>query len=158
VINDCEFLEGAAFIRLVNSGYRVAIAHASVIHSSIYLIETESSKSAVLFKHSKKPKSAWSFTLSSQEEDALQILHNKYPDFSVFIALICHRDGICCVSQERLMSVMDKNTSIASQHISVSRQPRGSYYVSGPGRQQMIQTIPQSDWPRIIFLEPKAKL
>jgi hypothetical protein len=158
VINDCEFLEGAAFMRLVNSGYRVAIAHASAIHSSIYLIETETSKSAVLFKHSKKPKSAWSFTLTSFEDNALNILQSQYSDYLVFIAFICHRDGICCVPQERLMSVIDKDTSIAGQHISVSRQPRGSYYVSGPGRQQMIQTIPQSDWPRVIFLESKANL
>jgi hypothetical protein len=149
VINDCEFLEGAAFVRLVNYGCQVAIAHAFSIHSSIYLIETESTKSAVLFKHSKKPKSAWSFTLSSQEDDALGVVRSKYPDFLVFIAFICHRDGICCVSQERLMSVLDKD---------VSRQPRGSYYVSGPSRQQMIQTIPQSDWPRVILLEPKDKL
>jgi hypothetical protein len=158
VINDCEFLEGAAFIRLVNYGYRVAIAPVSSIHSSIYLIETENHQSAVLFKHSKKPKSSWSFTLSSQEEEAFTVIHSKYPESLVFIAFICHRDGICCVSEKRLMSVIDTETGIAGQHISVSRKPRGSYYVSGPGRQKMVQTVSQSDWPRVIIPELNTKL
>ncbi len=151
MINDQEFLHGAAFLRLINYGHRITINHASLIHPSIYLIETDSSKSALLFKVSKKPKSAWSFTLSDQEELALDILYSKYPDASVFIALICHKDGICCIAEKRLRSVLDKDTGISGQHISVSRQLRGSYHVSGPGRQQLEQTVPQSDWPRVIL-------
>ncbi|MFB8791595.1 MAG: hypothetical protein U7123_22825 [Potamolinea sp.] len=89
--------------------------------------------------------------MSSQEELALNALYNKYLDASVFIALICHKDGICCIAEKRLRSVLDKDTGVDGQHISVSRQPHGSYHVSGPGRQQMNQTVPQSDWPRIFF-------
>lgn len=151
MINDQEFLYGAAFLRLINYGYRITTTYASLIHPSIYLIETDSTKSAVLFKISKKPKSAWSFTLSTQEESALDTLHSKYPDVSVFIALICHKDGICCIAQERLWSVLDKNAGIGGQHISVSRQLHGSYHISGPGRQQMVRTVPQSDWPRVVL-------
>lgn len=151
MINDCELLEGAAFVRLVNYGRRVTIIPASLIHSSMYLIETETHQSAVLFKHSKKPKSAWSFTFSTQEDNALKVLHSKYSNCLVFIAFICHKDGICCVSKERLMSIIDNASSIADQYISVSRKPRSSYYISGPGRQQMLQTVPQSDWPRVVF-------
>jgi hypothetical protein len=157
VINDCEFIEGAAFIRLVNYGHQVTIISASSIHSSTYLIETESHQFAVLFKHSKKPKSAWSFAFSSQKDNALNVLNSKYSDCLAFIAFICHKDGICCVSKERLMSIIDNASDIGGQRVSVSRKPRGSYYVSGPGKQQMLQTVPQSDWPRIFF-EPKAKL
>jgi hypothetical protein len=102
MINDQEFLYGAAFMRLINHGSRITIIHASWIHPSLYLLETDSSQSAVLFKVSKKPKSAWSFTLSSQEELALDTLHNKYPNISIFIALICHKDGICCIAEEKL--------------------------------------------------------
>ena len=66
-------------------------------------------------------------------------------DFSAFIALVCHKDGICCMAEERLWSIVDKNVDISVQHISVSRRPHGSYHVSGPGRQQMNQTVPQND-------------
>lgn len=151
MFNDQEFLQGAAFLRLINYGSQIAIAHAVNIHSSIYLIETDGNTSAVLFKLSKKPKSAWSFTLTSQEESALITLYSKHPNVSVFIALICHKDGICCIPKERLWSVLDRNTGIDGQHISVSRQTHGSYHVSGPGRQQMEQTVPQNDWPRIVL-------
>lgn len=152
MINDQEFLHGAAFLRLINYGTRITIIHSSSIHPSLYLVESNNSKSAILFKISKKPKSAWSFTLSSQEDLALDTLRSKYPDVSVFIALICHKDGICCIAEERLRSVLDKDAGVNGQHISVSRLTRGSYHISGPGRQQMEQTVPQSDWPRVVFL------
>lgn len=151
MINDQELLHGAAFLRLIDHGERLTITHASSIHSSIYLVETEISKSAILFKVSKKPKSAWSFTFSSQEELALDTLHSKYHAISVFLSFICHKDGICCISQQRLWSILDKNAGIAGQHISVSRKTHGSYHISGPGRQQMDQTVPQNDWPRVLF-------
>ena len=151
MINDQEFLHGAAFLRLIDHEERLTITHASSIHSSIYLVETEISKSAILFKVSKKPKSAWSFTFSSQEELALDTLHSKYQGISVFLAFICHKDGICCISQQRLWSILNKNAGIAGQHISVSRKTHGSYHINGPGRQQMDQTVPQNDWPRVLF-------
>lgn len=151
MINDLEFLYGAAFLRIINYGTKVTIIHASAIHPSLYLVETDSSKAVILFKISKKPKSAWSFTLSSQEDAALNILPIKYPDASVFISLVCHKDGICCIAEKCLRSVLDRNTGVNGQHISVSRSTRGSYHVSGPGRQQVEQTVPQSDWPRVVL-------
>ncbi|MDB9512541.1 hypothetical protein PN499_15220 [Kamptonema animale CS-326] len=150
MINDQEFLHGAAFLRLINYRYRITITHVSAIHQSIYLVESDRSKSAILFKVSKKATSAWSFTLSAQEKSALATLYDKYPDFSAFIALVCHKDGICCIAEEQLWSIVDKNADI-SQHISVSRSTNGSYHVSGPGRKQMKQTVPQNDWPRVVL-------
>jgi hypothetical protein len=151
MINDQEFLHGAAFLRLIDHGEQIKITHISWVHPSIYLVDTDNSKSAILFKVSKKPKSAWSFTLSSQEESALDVVHSKYNNISVFLALICHKDGICCIAKKRLWTVLDENIGIAGQHISVSRKLHGSYHVSGPGRQRMDQTVPQNDWPRVIF-------
>lgn len=155
MINDQEFLHGAAFLRLINYGSRITIIHASGIHPSLYILETDGSKSAVLFKVSKKPKSAWSFTLSSQEESALDTLQSKYRNISIFIALICHKDGVCCITKEQLWSVLNRNVGASGQHISVSRQPHGSYHVNGPDRQQMDQTVPQNNWPRIVLSEKK---
>ena len=157
MINDREFLLGAAFSRLINQADRITIEHLDELHTSIYIIETDSSKSAVFFKLSKKPKSAWSFTLSSQEESALNILHSKHPTVPVFIALICHQDGICCIAEEQLWSILDRNSSIIGHHISVSRQLNGSYHVSGTGRQQMAQAVPQSDWPRVVLSKQVKK-
>lgn len=101
MISDQEFLHGAAFLRIIDSGHKVTIAHASDIHDSMYLVETDKNKSAVLFKISTKPKSSWSFNVTKQEELAIKKLHEEYSSFSVFIALICQKDGICCLSEKR---------------------------------------------------------
>jgi hypothetical protein len=151
MISDQEFLHGAAFLRMIDSGHKVTITHASHIHNSIYLIETDKNKSAVLFKVSTKPQSSWSFNLTKQEELAINKIHEEHPHFSVFIALICQKDGICCLSEEQFWSIMDKNSEINSRYISVSRQSHGSYHVSGPSRQKMDRTIPQKNWPDVLI-------
>ena len=47
MINDCEFLEGAAFVRLINYGQRVAIAHVSSSLNTNEAKQSKSSKDAV---------------------------------------------------------------------------------------------------------------
>ncbi|MCT7950788.1 hypothetical protein NG798_13380 [Ancylothrix sp. C2] len=151
MINDQEFLHGAAFLRLINSGESITILHASEIHPSVYLVEGSGKKSAILFKVSKKPTSAWSFTLSNTEELTFDKVHYEYPGFSVFLAFVCHKDGICCIALERLRTILEKDAVMNGQHISVSRRAHGSYHISGPGRQRLEQTVPQNDWPRVVI-------
>lgn len=152
MINDKELIYGAAFVKLIDFGEKVTIVYASEIHSAVYLVETNKTRSAILFKISKKPKSVWSFTLSDTEKSALDNLHKKYADFSVFLALVCHKDGICCLAENQLWSVVDRESNINNQNISVSRKGSGSYHVSGPGRKKMPQTIPQNSWPNLVLL------
>lgn len=151
MISDREFLHGAAILKLINYGDRITITHARDIHPSLYLVENEGTQSAIIFKVSTKPTSAWSFTFSDREESALNTLRCQHLGFSVFMALVCHKDGICCIAEDRLRGVLDRDLGIGGQHISVSRRPRGSYHVSGPGRQQMAQSVPQSDWPGVFL-------
>lgn len=151
MISDQDFLYGAALFKLINFGYKVTINHYNKIHSSLYLVETDQIKSLVLFKLSKKPKSAWSFTFSLQEDVALKTLRDQHLNFSVFLALVCHKDGICCIAMDRVLDILNNTENINGQYISVSRRPRGRYHISGPGREQMERTVPQSDWPRIIL-------
>ncbi len=65
MINDQEFLHGAAFLRLIDHGEQIKITHSSWIHPSIYLVDTGNSKSAILFEVSKKPKSdaIWEYAI-----------------------------------------------------------------------------------------------
>ncbi|BAY16512.1 hypothetical protein NIES21_23420 [Anabaenopsis circularis NIES-21] len=150
-INDLEFLHGAAFLRLLKGTSHVSISYLSCINPSLYLTESQNKQSAILFKISKKPNSSWSFSFSSQEEFALISFHKSYPDITVFIALICHRDGICCLSEEQLWTIIDQNEGLANQRISVKRETRGSYYVKGTGRVPLERTIPQNNWPDAIL-------
>lgn len=150
-INDLEFLHGAAFLRLLKGTSYISISYLSSIHPSLYLAKSDYKESAILFKISKKPNSSWSFSFSSQEEIALRIFHQTYPDVKVFIALICHRDGICCLSEEQLWAILDQNEGLANQRISVKRELRGSYYVKGTGRVPLDRTVPQNNWPDAIL-------
>ncbi|GAB4282705.1 MAG: hypothetical protein Fur0025_12120 [Oscillatoriaceae cyanobacterium] len=151
MINDREFLHGAAFLKLIEYGHKISINHIPSIHQYMYLIDTDTTKAAIMFKVSKKPTSAWSFTLSPEESLALRNVETAYPAYAVFLALVCHKDGICCISQKRLQFIIDTDTAVGSQHLSVARKPHGNYHVSGGGRQKMDRTVPPSDWPRLIF-------
>jgi hypothetical protein len=150
-INDLEFLHGAAFLRLLKGTSHVSISYLSSIHSSLYTIKNSNQESAILFKISKKPTSSWSFSFSSQEENALTTFHQTYPDVKLFIVFICHRDGVCCLSEEQLWTIIDPNEGLANQRISVKRKLRGSYYVKGTGRVALERTIPQSNWPDVVL-------
>lgn len=150
-INDLEFLHGAAFLRLLKGTSYISISYLSSIHPSLYLVKNTNQESAVLFKISRKPTSSWSFSFSSQEEIALTIFHQTYPDVKVFIVLICHRDGVCCLSEEQLWTILNPSEGLAKQRISVKRELRGSYYVKGTGRVPLERTIPQNNWPDVIL-------
>lgn len=150
-INDLEFLQGAALIRLLKGTSYISINYLSSIHPSIYLIGNTNQESAILFKISKKPTSSWSFSFSLQEENALTKFHQIYPNVKLFIALICHRDGVCCLSEEQLWTIIDPSEGLAQQRVSVKRELRGSYYVKGTGRVPLERTIPQNNWPDVIL-------
>jgi hypothetical protein len=150
-INDLEFLHGAAFLRLLKGTSYISISYLSSIHPSLYFIKNTNKESAILFKISRKPNSSWSFSFSSQEETAMIQFHNIYPDVQLFIAFICHRDGICCLSEEQLSLIINLNEGLAKQRISVKRELRGSYYVKGTGRVPLEYTIPQNNWPSVVL-------
>ncbi|MCF2148550.1 MAG: hypothetical protein RMY29_002805 [Nostoc sp. CreGUA01] len=153
-INDLEFLQGAAFLRLLKGTSYISISYLSSIHLSLYIIKNSNQESAILFKISKKPTSSWSFSFSSQEENALTRFHQTYPDVKLFIALICHRDGVCCLSEQQLWTIIDPSEGLANQRVSVKRELRGSYYVKGTGRVPLEHTVPQNNWPDVILSTP----
>jgi hypothetical protein len=135
MINDQEFLHGAAFLRLINLGQPVTITHASSIHASLYMVNSKEKSSGILFKVSTKARSAWSFSFSEQEDFAVKKLKIDHPGVYFFAALICHKDGICCLSEDQIISVFDvNNPSFRGQRVSVSRKPYGSYHITGMGK------------------------
>lgn len=152
MLNDRDFLYGAAVLKLINFGSKVTVCHYSHVHPSLYFIQHQHTCSAVLFKLSTKPTSAWQFSLSDSEDIALREIQSQSTiKILPFLGLICHKDGVCCISLENLKQILDRTDNISGQSISVSRPPRGRYRVNGPGRRSLDRTIPQSDWPRIVL-------
>jgi hypothetical protein len=151
MINDQEFLHGAAFLRLIENGDFITIRHLSDLQLSLYLVQSQGCNAAVLMKLSTKPKSPWPFLFTEQEAEAIEELSRQQTGLKIYFALICHKDGICCLSRDRLLNVLDDGSSLARQRISVSRPRSGSYHVVGPERRRLGRTVAQSDWPRILF-------
>lgn len=156
MIQDKEFLHGAAFLRLINQGQCITVSQVSSIDlsPSIYIIKSDQKVSAVLFKISTKPRSAWSFSFTDQEDKAIDRLKSSYRDINFFVALICHKDGICCLSEDQLLSVFDhdhKECIFEGQRISVSRKSNSSYSISGPKRLKMQGSVPQNAWPKLVI-------
>jgi hypothetical protein len=113
-ISDIEFLHGAAFIRLLKGTSNISISYLPSIHPSFYLIKSSNKEAAILFKISKKPNSSWSFSFSYQEEIALAKFHKLYTGIQLFIAFICHRDAICCLSEEQLWKILNHSNGLAN--------------------------------------------
>ena len=151
MISDQEFLHGSAFLRLINFGETITITHVSSIHPSMYMVTSSTKVSGILFKISTKIRSAWSFTFSEQEDAAINTLKNQYEDICFFAALICHKDGICCLSEDQLLTVFDSDSPrFTGQRISVSRKSNSSYHVNGAKRVRMERTVPQNAWPKLV--------
>jgi hypothetical protein len=151
MISDQEFLHGAAFLRLVNLGQPITVTHVLSVHPSIYLVSSLTRLSGILFKVSTKSRSAWSFTFSSQEDEAIKTLKSKYPNIEFFVALVCHKDGVCCLSEKQLLSIFgDNHETFEKQRVSVSRKPGGSYHVNGCNKLYMKSSVPQNAWPKLV--------
>lgn len=151
MISDQEFLHGAAFLRLINLGQPITVTHAPSIHPSIYIVSSLTKLSGILFKVSTKSRSAWSFTFSAQEGIAINTSKSKYSGIELFAALVCHKDGVCCLSEDQLLAVFDSDNSMfTGQRISVSRNPCGSYHINGAKKVRMEKTVPQNAWPKLV--------
>ena len=83
---------------------------------------------------------------------AIRVLKSKYPGISFFAALICHKDGVCCLPEEQLNKIFDGDGLIFSgQRVSVSRKSRGSYHISGTKKVATGRTVPQNAWPNLVI-------
>lgn len=152
MISDQEFLHGAAFLRLINLGQPVTITHVPHIHSSIYVVRSHVRVAGVLFKVSTKSRSAWPFIFTAQENTAITMLNVKYPEIEFFVALVCQKDGVCCLSERQLKEIFGSQCpTFTGQRVSVSRKPNGSYHISGANKVSLEKTVPQNAWPQIIF-------
>lgn len=147
-MNDRHLLHGAAFARLLDE-CDISIARQRW-HDYMYKLSGATGGDAiVLMKYSLKPKTTWQFTFTADEESALARAATELPAVKRFLALICNRDGVCCVSEDRLRSIMPQG--LANRSVSVSRGRDESYRLSGPGRLAMAGTVARSEWSRVLL-------
>jgi hypothetical protein len=102
---------------------------------------TDGGTAVVLYKYRSDRRSPWQFTVSPNEAAALRD-HGGH----AYCALVCHDDGVCCLSYEELRFLVGSD-DIANAAVTVSRPPRGSYRIVGPGGRTLPYRIPQNAWP-----------
>ncbi len=125
MIKEYEYLHGVVFNRLCNiSEVDLHIKPFKPGNYSSYIINN----SAGLFiKYSGKRLSPWRFTFLKSHQDEIFELYAKYGE--VFIALVCHLDGVVVLTYGELKQILDEMHEV-SEWISVSRGRNKMYSVS----------------------------
>ncbi|WP_235216672.1 hypothetical protein, partial [Archangium violaceum] len=149
-VNDRQLLHGAALAELIDEGGLIALQRISDVHDYAYEVEKGARKLGVLFKYSTATKSPWRFGFSSLEELALKEMEQRFHRGATFVAFICGRDGVCCVSLAGLADVLGVGTW-AGLAMSISRPRDSGYRVRGPGKALLRKVIPKSAWPRVLW-------
>lgn len=155
MIRDEELLHGAALVRLIESdeSTRTTFDFEKELHMSLYRIGRGSRHVGVLMKVSTQRKSPWGFTFTSAELQAIDRYRAKFPRDEFFFALVCNRDGICCVPLPTAESLIDDGETLDGKRLGVRRPRGGSYWITGPRRTAHERSIPMNDWPLILFEE-----
>ncbi len=151
MIRDIELLQGAALLRVLQFKPGVQVTQMMSLHSSLYKVDSEQHKSAILLKLSTRKKAPWQYVFSEFEQRAIAKISADGTS-RIFIGLICSKDGICCISARLLKQVMGGET-FARKALSVYRSQGTSYRITGPQRKKFRRTFPVNLWPRIIFEE-----
>jgi hypothetical protein len=150
VTSETELLHGAALHKLVRGLGRVTIESLGEIHPSLYLVQGIPICAGVLLKICTKGQRhppRWQFVLTPNELGAVRQFRKERPRCSVFFALVCRDDGVCCVPENDAYRLIGGGSGVRNPFLSVSRPTGGSYHVRGPQRTELGHAIPQSDWP-----------
>lgn len=145
-INDQDVYQGVVFLKAIRqieeSTEEVNFRIRSATSKNSFLLENDKGSSVGIYvKYTKKPRSPWSFSFTKEHQEEIDILQELCG--KVLITLVCHYDGIVCVTYEELKEVLD-DVFEETERVSIKRKSRGNYWVKGrDGR--MEASITRSD-------------
>jgi hypothetical protein len=125
MIRDVEFFHGAALVRLVRSGQRLAISPFNGWSNASYVVND---RCGLYLKHSSSRMSPWGFTFRRDHQHEIDEMHRLTG--YVVVGLICNDDGVVGLDYIEFRTVLDTNHE-AAEGIGISRKPRGMYMVKG---------------------------
>jgi hypothetical protein len=146
---DRHLLFGAAFAQLVMRNYPIMVKERPESENNLFEFSCGGGKALVLFKYSTRPKSPWSFTVTSQQVSLIDDTQIQVPFDRRYLALICHLDGVCLLSHAEFGAITAPGS--IQYGISVARPENGSYRVNGPGRVELDRRIPRNRWTKEIL-------
>ena len=112
-------------------------------NSNSYIINK---KFGLYIKYSSKRISPWTFTFRKEHQDEISLLKKQYSE--VFICLVCHNDGVVCLTFKELKLLLDYNHT--DEWVRVSRRPRSKYSIHGSDG-QFKNKKGNNEFPRIIL-------
>lgn len=144
MIRDFEKFHGAVFAHLL---------HSSNVKITIELLTTKSNSSYVLndsiglyIKYSSKRMSPWPFTFHRPHQEEIAQMKLRFKQ--VFVAFVCHDDGIACLDHDELKAILDEHEE--DEWVRISRKSRGMYSITGKDGKLKFK-IGAKDFPRKIF-------
>jgi hypothetical protein len=126
VIREFEFYHGAVLARLL---------HGARSECSIRVFETRSNSSYVVnsevgiyIKYSSKRLTPWRFTFTKEHRAEIERLRKAVS--RTFVLLLCHDDGVVCLTQDELKQILEPEYSDV-EWVSASRRRREMYSIKG---------------------------
>ena len=144
MIHEFEFYHGAALTKIAHHKARTAIRTFSGKNNASYVINDNI---GLYIKHSSNRLTPWGFSFAKEHQDEIKAMKEKFEH--VFIALVCGRDGVACLSFDELKYVLDHEHD-EYEWVRVSRRPREKYSVKGTDGKLLFK-IGQSEFPSKLF-------
>ncbi len=125
MIKEFEFYHGAVLTKIAQSDKKISISAYPSSSRCSYVID---GNIGLYIKHSTNRLTPWGFSFAKIHQDEIRSMAHSLD--KVFVALVCGKDGIACLSFEELKIVLDDDHS-DHEWVRVSRRPREKYAVKG---------------------------
>jgi hypothetical protein len=122
MLKQSDFFHGVLLSKLLDHDELNVKKHP---YFSAYIINNK----AYYIKYSSNRISPWSFSFSETHVTEIVDLSNQFEE--VFIALICNKDGICCLNLREFKTVIAIENMNFPKWIKTIRQKREKYSVAG---------------------------
>ena len=138
---DLEKYHGLVILKIIRAS-QLSIAFIKE-NTNSYIINKQI---GLYIKYSSKRVSPWTFTFRKEHQDEILLLKNRY--HKVFICLVCHNDGVVCLSFKELKFILDHNHS--DEWVRIYRRPGQKYSIHGSDG-KLKNKKGKSEFPKIIL-------
>lgn len=144
MIKEFEFYHGAVLAKIAQASKKISISSYPSPSRCTYVIN---GSIGLYIKHSSNRLTPWGFSFAKSHQDEIKQMSNSLD--RVFIALVCGKDGIACLSFDELKAVLDDDHS-DREWVRASRRPREKYAIKGSNGKLKFK-IAHNHFPERIF-------
>lgn len=143
-MNNLSFFHGAAILELIRHESYQSLAVYEGNNSSYVVNGT----SGIYIKYSQKRLPPWTFTFSTEHVNDIIEMHQTLE--RMYVTLVCHVDGVCCLGYEEFSTVFAIENESYPKWLSISRMKGEKYSVKGSDG-ELQHKIGRVDFPRKVY-------